>query len=121
MLSSRYIDQQNFKREVEAAEQRVKNIEREAGAASVGAHIKEKREGLKKHYSQYFVDVSFIDDMDIYRFLDLYKVTHPCAQHAIKKIACAGFRGIKDRALDIQEAIDALERMQEMLDEDTRA
>lgn len=72
---------------------------------------------MNKH-AHYKKDVSQLVLIDIYRFLDLFEVNHPCAQHAIKKISCAGKRGSKDKKQDIQEAIDTLNRMLEMIHED---
>ncbi len=73
----------------------------------------------KKHL-HYFKDVSHLDTIDIYRVLQLYKVTDPCQQHAAKKVLLAGGRGGKDYLKDIQEAIDTLERLKVMLKEDER-
>lgn len=67
------------------------------------------------HYSK---DVSRLKSVDVYRILMLYEVSDPCLQHAIKKLLCAGVRGIKDRAKDIQEAIDSLTRWQAIRQED---
>ena len=64
-----------------------------------------------QHYSK---DVSHLQTIHVYRVLDLYKVTSPPLQHAIKKLLCAGMRGAKDEAKDIQEAIDSLVRWQGM-------
>jgi len=52
--------------------------------------------------------------IDIYRVLQLFEVTDPCLQHAIKKLLVAGKRGSKDEYKDIQEAIDTLNRWQDM-------
>ena len=65
-------------------------------------------------HSHYFKNVSHLKHIDIYRIIDLYAITDPCLQHAFKKIACAGQRGAKDAAKDVQEAIDSLTRWQEM-------
>lgn len=70
----------------------------------------------RKH-SHYFKDVSTLNKIDVYRVLDLYEVTDPCVQHAVKKLLVAGNRGAKDKSKDIQEAIDTLTRWQEMQDE----
>lgn len=77
-------------------------------------HIKEQR--LHNHY---FKDVSHIDTIDVYRVLVLFAVTDPCIQHAVKKLLVAGGRGAgKDIARDIKEAIDSLQRWQDMRRED---
>ena len=77
-----------------------------------------------KHYTEhqshdhYFKDVSSLKHIDIYRVLLLFGVTNPCLQHAIKKLLCAGQRGIKDQKQDVQEAIASLLRYLEMQTED---
>lgn len=73
-----------------------------------------------KSYSHYFKNVSNIEFIDVYRVLDLFAVEHPCIQHAVKKLLCAGQRGSKNRDKDIQEAIDSLQRFQEMRIEDSK-
>jgi len=65
-------------------------------------------------HDHYHKDVSGLKTLDVYRVLSLFKVVHPCLQHAIKKLLCAGVRGGKDFDQDIQEAIDTLQRLQEM-------
>ena len=76
--------------------------------------------GDEKSYSHYFKDVSNIEFIDVYRVLDLFAVEHPCIQHAVKKLLCAGQRGSKSGDKDIQEAIDSLQRFQEMRIEDSK-
>ena len=66
----------------------------------------------------YFKDVSSLKHIDIYRVLLLFGVTDPCLQHAIKKLLCAGQRGVKDQKQDVQEAIASLLRHLEMRTED---
>lgn len=68
-------------------------------------------------HSHYFKDVSGLEKIDVYRILELYGVTNPCLQHAIKKLLCSGGRGAKDSIQDIQEAIDTLNRRLEMIEE----
>lgn len=80
----------------------------------------ERGEGERK-YSHYFKETPF-DRIDIYRTLSLFNVIDPCLQHAIKKLLVAGGRsGGKDIKRDIQEAIDALLRWQEMKAEEAEA
>jgi hypothetical protein len=61
--------------------------------------------------------------IDVYRVLQLFNVTDPCIAHAVKKLLVAGARG--DKAIvstlerDVKEAIDSLQRWQEMRREDT--
>lgn len=73
--------------------------------------------GIKKH-SHYKKDVSNLQFVDVYRVLQMFEVTHPAVQHAAKKVLCAGQRGAKDWAKDIQEAIDSLQRALDMAKED---
>jgi hypothetical protein len=69
-------------------------------------------------HSHYFKNVQHLDGIDVYRVLELFNVTDPCLQHAIKKLLCAGGRGAKDMEQDVQEAMDTLERWQDMQVED---
>lgn len=73
----------------------------------------------KKH-AHYFKGVHHLAHVDVYRVLALFAVTDPCIQHAVKKLLVAGGRGHKDQGKDIQEAIDTLQRWQEMRVEDQR-
>lgn len=71
-------------------------------------------------HPHYHKDVSNLLTVDVYRVLALFNVTDPCIQHAVKKLLVAGGRGAgKDMGKDIQEAIDSLQRFQEMRVEDT--
>lgn len=60
-------------------------------------------------------------EVDVYRVLRAFGVTDPALAHAAKKILVAGGRGSKDQAKDVQEAIDSLQRWQEMEREDVLA
>ena len=71
--------------------------------------------------SHYFKDVQTLKHIDVYRVLVLFGVTNPCLQHAIKKLLCAGNRGVKDELKDVQEAIASLLRYLEMQTEDDEA
>ena len=66
----------------------------------------------------YIVDISKYNKLDIYRILKLYEVSDPCLQHAIKKLLCAGKRGVKNQTQDIKEAVQSLQRFLEMQGED---
>ncbi|KAA0910668.1 hypothetical protein [Pusillimonas sp. ANT_WB101] len=72
-------------------------------------------------HSHYHRDVSHLKTIDIYRIFQLYDVTDPCAQHAIKKLMCAGERGVKTEEQDIREAHDTLARRLQMSAEDDTA
>lgn len=65
-------------------------------------------------HDQYKKDVSGLKFIDVYRLCKLFNVTDPCIQHAVKKLLCAGKRGAKSESQDVQEAIDTLQRYQEM-------
>jgi hypothetical protein len=69
-------------------------------------------------HSHYHKNVEHLKSIDVYRVLSLFGVTDPCVQHATKKLLCAGQRGVKSEAKDIQEAIDTLQRRLEMYVED---
>lgn len=56
--------------------------------------------------------------IDVYRVLDLFDVTDPCLQHAVKKVLVAGARGVKPSTTDITEAIVSLQRYLQMREED---
>lgn len=75
----------------------------------------------KRKHSHYFKDVANLQEIDIYRVCMLFGVDDPsgATQHALKKILLPGQRGAgKDRAKDLQEAVDTLTRKLEMLQED---
>lgn len=63
------------------------------------------------HYKKYVQHLKFIDP---YRVCELFNVGGGGIEHAIKKLLVAGNRGAKDKAKDVQEAIDSLIRWQEM-------
>ena len=66
-------------------------------------------------HPHYHKDVRTLQTIDVYRVLALFNVTDPCIQHAVKKLLVAGGRGAgKDISRDIQEAVDSLQRWQEM-------
>jgi hypothetical protein len=69
-------------------------------------------------HNHYFKSTVHLDAVDVYRVLELFEVTDPCLQHAVKKLLCAGGRGAKDEEQDVQEAMDTLERYQDMCRED---
>lgn len=74
---------------------------------------------VKTNHSHYFKSVKHLNEIDVYRVLDLFEVTDPCIQHAVKKLLVAGGRGAgKGFDKDIQEAIDSLKRLQVMRSED---
>ena len=73
----------------------------------------------ERKHSHYFKDVTHLKDVDVYRVLELYEVTNPNLQHAIKKLLVAGGRGAgKNIEQDVNEAIDTLSRYLQMRAED---
>lgn len=73
---------------------------------------------MTRKHNHYFKDVSKLEVLDVYRVLQLFNVTDPCLQHAIKKLLVAGGRGAgKDIQTDVKEAVDTLERWNEMRNE----
>ena len=70
------------------------------------------------NHEHYFKDVTHLKTIDVYRVLDLFGVSNPCIQHAVKKLLCSGQRGVKDTRQDVQEAITSLVRCLEMQTED---
>lgn len=69
-------------------------------------------------HDHYKKDVSHLGTIDVYRVLDLWGVTNPAVQHAIKKLLNAGQRGAKTYEQDIREAHDSIARALQMIAED---
>lgn len=76
--------------------------------------------GQDRKHSHYYKDVSKLDVIDVYRIIDLYNITDPCDQHALKKILCPGERGHKDIIQDTQDVIDTMRRKLEMFSENVK-
>lgn len=77
---------------------------------------------MQNKHNHYHKDVKHLDMLDVYRVLDLFKVTNPALQHAIKKLLVPGGRGAgKGYIKDLQEAIDSIERAKQMHVEDNLA
>ena len=74
----------------------------------------------EQNHDHYFKDVTHLKTIDVYRVLDLFGVSNPCIQHAVKKLLCSGQRGVKDTRQDVQEAITSLVRCLEMQTEDEK-
>ena len=71
-------------------------------------------------HNHYFKDCPY-ERVDVYRIIEIFGVTDPCIQHALKKLLCSGVRGHKDQEKDIQDVIDTLERWKQMRNEDAEA
>jgi len=68
----------------------------------------------------YYKNVAHLSEVDVYRLLLLFNVTDPCIQHAVKKLLVTGGRsGGKSQEQDVKEAIQTLQRWQEMREEDS--
>ena len=70
-----------------------------------------------KEYGHYYKKVP-CEYIDVYRVLELFDVTDPCIQHAIKKLLVAGGRGHKNIEKDVREAIVSLNRRIDMWEEE---
>lgn len=66
----------------------------------------------KEMYPHYYVDVTKYRWLDFYEVAHLFGCTHPCLQHAAKKILLSGNRVHKDLSLDVGEAVNTLQRFQ---------
>ena len=72
----------------------------------------------ERKHAHYHKSVAHLSSVDVYRVLGLFGVTDQALGHAIKKLLVAGNRGVKNIDKDVQEAIDTLQRWQEMRAED---
>lgn len=88
-------------------------------ATEAVAMWKENHKAELGKYSHYFKDVTKYTHIDVYRVLELFGVSDPCVQHAVKKLLVAGGRGNKDMEKDIKEAIVSLQRWEQMRYEDS--
>lgn len=68
---------------------------------------------MDQHYKFFFNRVK----LDPYRIMQVYGITHPAQQHAVKKLLRAG-RSIKSLSQDIDEVILTLTRWKEMIHEE---
>ena len=75
---------------------------------------------VQPKYGHYFKDVSYLKKIDVYRVIDLWEITDPALQHALKKVLAAGKRGAKNQSQDVAEAIDSLVRFQDMQTENSQ-
>ena len=64
--------------------------------------------------NKYSVSVKGRKTIDVYDVLDLYNVTHPAIQHAIKKLLMPGKRGKKSKLTDLKESKQAIKRAIQM-------
>lgn len=74
---------------------------------------------FKKTYPHYYKKIpKGVTHIDVYRVLELWNVSSPAIQHAIKKLLACGDRGYKDTTADVSEAVVALTRWIEMREEE---
>ena len=77
---------------------------------------------MTRKYNHYFRPIPpGVTAIDLYRFAEMFEITDSSLFHAVKKIVAAGKRGSKAVEQDVQEAIDSLQRWQEMRREETPA
>lgn len=77
---------------------------------------------MTRKYNHYFRPIPpGVTAIDLYRFAEMFEITDSSLFHAVKKIVAAGKRGSKTVEQDVQEAIDSLQRWQEMRREETPA
>ena len=70
-------------------------------------------------YQKYFKNVKHLDEVDVYRVLNLFDVTDHALGHAVKKLLLCGVRtGGKTHIQEVVEARDTLNRWVEMERED---
>ena len=70
-------------------------------------------------YQKYFKNVKHLDEVDVYRVLNLFDVTDHALGHAVKKLLLCGVRtGGKTPIQEVVEARDTLNRWVEMERED---
>ena len=73
----------------------------------------------KSSYSHYYKKVpEGVEYIDVYRVLEMFSVSDPAIQHALKKLLVAGGRGHKNLIKDVEEAIISLNRWVEMRNEE---
>jgi len=65
-------------------------------------------------YPHYFKPVPTTSHVDVYWVLTAWEVHCPAVAHAVKKLLCAGQRGVKDRVRDLEEAVASVKRAIEL-------
>lgn len=69
----------------------------------------------EKKHSHYYKDVSHLNEIDVYRVIELFEVVDPCLQHALKKLLVTGGRdGKKSKEQDVKDVIASCNRWLEM-------
>lgn len=79
-----------------------------------------KKEKTGNKNGHYYKDVTKYKQLDVYRVLKLFNVTDQNIGHAVKKLLAPGCRsGGKSFEQDIIDARDSLNRLLEMIEEDS--
>jgi hypothetical protein len=78
--------------------------------------LAERGPAVGQEFSRYFKPVQGLNQIDVYKVLELFDVKSHSIGHAVKKLLCAGERGTKGERQDVLEAIAALQRHIDMLD-----
>lgn len=69
----------------------------------------------EKKHSHYYKDVSHLNEIDVYRVIELFGVVDGPIQHALKKLLVTGGRdGKKSKEQDIKDVIASCNRWLEM-------
>lgn len=75
----------------------------------------------KKKHSHYFKNVSHLNEIDVYRVIELFGIVDPCLQHAVKKLLVTGGRdGNKSKDQDVLDVIASCNRWLEMQKENSK-
>lgn len=78
------------------------------------------RPALADKYPHYYKELpTKTTHLDVYRVLDAFEVKRSAVAHALKKLLCAGERGAKEEKQDLIEARDTLNRVLEMIEEES--
>lgn len=80
--------------------------------------LKNSDSHIKPKYSHYLKDPTGYGAIDVYRLLRMFEVTDHEIGHAVKKLLVSGKRGAKGKRQDLIEAIDTLNRLLTIMDED---
>lgn len=86
---------------------------------SIWGIIRNMENEFVKEFSHYYKKIpDGVRYIDVYRVLEMFNVSDPALQHALKKLLVAGGRGHKNQEKDVNEAIVSLNRWLEMRKEE---
>lgn len=92
-----------------------------SGTVVAGSEEAAKNGVVEEKRHRHYFKLCPYPEIDVYRVIELWSITDPCQQHALKKILCMGGRGHKDAMRDAQDIIDTMERWQGMRREEGKA